>query len=259
MKRSSIFFALFVVLFGSISPLQAGRYYIPKISRWATPDPALRQTLPQQLLRIHQGKLLSTSPYSYTFNNPLKYTDPNGKTPWDILDWAAFAYSAYELYKQPSWENAGWALADLGGALLPIVPSSGLVRHGGKLISRADLLRLNRAAGNIGEAIVERQLREAGEAFATQVVRGDAVLDFVTGSGKVIEVKNIDWAAPSYQKGGAVTGLINKIGEQLRKYSGVLQEGEKLILKITKPQDAKTIKQLEEMAKRRNATIEWLE
>jgi RHS repeat-associated protein len=116
----------------------AGRKYMPDIARWAAPDPVLRDKLPNDLVKLQNGKLLSTSPYGYAFDHPLRYTDPDGKTPWDIVDWAMFAKSAYDFYKNPTWANAGWAVADLAGAALPIVPSTGIFRHGAKLITGTD-------------------------------------------------------------------------------------------------------------------------
>lgn len=48
----------------------AGRYYDCRVARWTTPDP-LMQCFPEW------------SPYNYTFNNPLRFVDPNGLAPGD--------------------------------------------------------------------------------------------------------------------------------------------------------------------------------
>jgi len=51
------------------------RYYMPDIGRWGQIDPMAES-------------MASWSPYSYTFNNPLKYTDPTGMAPFgDYFDW----------------------------------------------------------------------------------------------------------------------------------------------------------------------------
>jgi hypothetical protein len=142
--------------------------------------------------------------------------------------------------------------------LLPIVPSTGLFRHGSKLLSKADLIKFNAKAGKAAEQLVETGLKESGESFTKQVVRGSSRLDFVIGAGNVIEVKNINWGAKTYQKSGGVTGRISNIRDQLSKYKDTLKEGEKLTLKITKPDDAKVLKQLEDMAENVGATIDYL-
>lgn len=82
MKKAMVLLCLAVALIASTQELYAGRYFVPEMARWTTPDPALRDKLPNQLVKIQNGILLSTSPYSYTFDNPLKYIDPNGKFPY---------------------------------------------------------------------------------------------------------------------------------------------------------------------------------
>ncbi|WOI21617.1 T6SS effector amidase Tae4 family protein [Nonlabens ulvanivorans] len=48
------------------------RYYNPKFSQWLSVDPLAE-------------KMPSWSPYNYTFNNPIRYTDPTGMAP-EIVD-----------------------------------------------------------------------------------------------------------------------------------------------------------------------------
>ena len=43
------------------------RYYDPFIARWPSADPESK-------------KYPDVSPYAYVFNNPMRYTDPNGDT-----------------------------------------------------------------------------------------------------------------------------------------------------------------------------------
>jgi len=259
MRKSSLIVCLIISIFLAINPVFAGRYYMPEIGRWATPDPELQKMLPNDLVKFQGGKLLTTSPYVYSYDNPLRYVDPDGNSPWDILDIASFGLSLKEFINKPTWSNAGWLLADAAG-LLPIVPSTGLVRHGSQLLSKADLLKINFNAGKAAEQLVETGLKESGESFTKQVVRGSSRLDFVVTSSKnVIEVKNINWGAKTYQKSGGVTGRINKIRDQLLKYKDTLKECEQLILKITKPDDQKALKQLNQMIENVGAKIEWLE
>lgn len=59
----------------------AGRYYDARTARWLTPDPALRDGDPQKQVKKYGYKLFKTSPFNYSFNNPLKYVDTDGKWP----------------------------------------------------------------------------------------------------------------------------------------------------------------------------------
>jgi len=44
-------------------------------------DPIFSEMPPNKLLEFQNGRLLGYNPYNYTYNNPLIYTDPNGKFP----------------------------------------------------------------------------------------------------------------------------------------------------------------------------------
>lgn len=59
----------------------AGRYYDARTARWTTPDPALRDGNPQEQIKKYGHKLFEMSPYNYSFNNPLRYIDQDGKWP----------------------------------------------------------------------------------------------------------------------------------------------------------------------------------
>lgn len=102
----------------------AGRMYDPELSRFMSIDPILEEKAPNDLLKIHQGKLYSYNPYNYTFNNPLRYVDPDGKTPWDIIDIGFAVASVYDAFSDPSASNIFWASVDVVAAAAPIVPSS---------------------------------------------------------------------------------------------------------------------------------------
>lgn len=161
MKKTMILLCLAVTLIASTQELYAGRYFVPEMARWATPDPALRDKLPNELVKIQNGKLLSTSPYGYAFDNPLRYTDPDGKTPWDIVDIAAAALSIKDFIEKPTLTNAALAAVDVIGAAVPVVPSLGTFRHGAQLLSKVDdavdLVRGLDKASDLGK------LRSVGE------------------------------------------------------------------------------------------------
>ncbi|MBD3197233.1 MAG: hypothetical protein GF317_19420 [Candidatus Lokiarchaeota archaeon] len=108
MRKSILSIGLIISLFVLISPVFAGRYYIPEIGRWATPDPALQTMSPNELVKFQGGKLLMTSPYCYSYNNPLKYIDPDGKRPWSAHEKKIVLNAMREAERKfyTSWGNA---------------------------------------------------------------------------------------------------------------------------------------------------------
>lgn len=156
MKRTLNLLLAALFILSTFNVLFAGRYYMPEIARWATPDPALQQMHPNQLLKIHNGMLLSTSPYVYTFNNPLRYTDPNGETPWDLIDIGFAIWSVKDAIADPTAGNIGWATLDVITAAAPIVPSSGYFRRGAKAVNKAiDLIEGGDKVKEATQAVVK--------------------------------------------------------------------------------------------------------
>ena len=140
--------------------LYAGaRYYMPAIGRWTSVEPLLNELPPNKLLRIRGRQLLATSPYNYTFNNPINLSDPDGKCPDCVFDVITVGLSAKDFFDNPNWGKAGWLLADVAGAALPFVPSTGSFRHGGKLLTQGEritdagrMLSARRAIGMSADA-----------------------------------------------------------------------------------------------------------
>lgn len=58
-----------------------GRHYDARTARWLIPDPALRDGDPQKQMKKYGRRLFESCPYSYSFNNPLRYVDQDGKWP----------------------------------------------------------------------------------------------------------------------------------------------------------------------------------
>jgi len=126
MKHAKLLFVFtLLVLFNSVF---AGRYYDAATGRWLQVDP-LADSYP------------SWSPYNYTLDNPIKNVDPDGKAVETALDVISVGLSANDMYQNPSWENAGWLVADVIGAVLPFVPAAGIIRHAGKIDNVVDLVR----------------------------------------------------------------------------------------------------------------------
>lgn len=137
MKRTLVLLCLAVALFATKDALYAGRYYVPEMARWATPDPALRDKLPNDLVQIQDGKLLSTSPYVYTYDNPLKYTDPDGKIPTVVV--GALSGAALDIGLQVATNYfQGRPLTDIDYGSVALSAGAGAVGAG--LLSKAGKL-----------------------------------------------------------------------------------------------------------------------
>ena len=63
--------------------------------------------------------------YCYAANNPYKSADPDGRVIDTIADIGFIGYSAYTLYKAPSWTNAAALGADVVGAAVPFATGLG--------------------------------------------------------------------------------------------------------------------------------------
>jgi len=73
------------------------RYYDPKTSVWQSPDPALTSYLDGEA-NGGVGNPANLAAYSYSYNNPVRLTDPDGRTPegspsllgsmWNSIPWA---------------------------------------------------------------------------------------------------------------------------------------------------------------------------
>ncbi|HEY0736680.1 MAG TPA: RHS repeat-associated core domain-containing protein, partial [Herpetosiphonaceae bacterium] len=132
------------------------RYYDPRTSVWQSTDPILEKYLPSGKDKSNlAGKggvynSFNLGLYSYSYQNPVRYTDPDGNSPWDIVDVGFWLWSAKDFYDNPSWSNAGWLVLDTA-SLLPIVPSSGWARRGAQALSHGShALALRRLRGPAG-------------------------------------------------------------------------------------------------------------
>jgi len=89
------------------------RYYDSALNRFIQPDSIVPNLYnPQDLNR-----------YSYTRNNPVRYTDPTGHFPDWFFDVLSVAFDVAQLWAEPSWENAGWLTLDTVLWVVPVVPA----------------------------------------------------------------------------------------------------------------------------------------
>ncbi len=119
------------------------------VSRWINPDP----------LADHPNQL-DKSPYAAMWNNPVYWTDPDGRCPWCIV-WAVVeiglaVYDAYETGATITDKNAStgekWAAAG-GFALGAIIPGGGYSK-GAKEVTKA-------AVGTTTEKVVKETSKDA--------------------------------------------------------------------------------------------------
>lgn len=101
------------------------RYYDPAIGRFITADSIVPNFAdPQSLNR-----------YSYTLNNPIIYTDPNGNFPWfAVLAGAAFggvmsAITGGDIWDSAAYSAMGWAAGEAANML--IARTIGSIMSGG--------------------------------------------------------------------------------------------------------------------------------
>lgn len=152
------------------------------VSRWISPDP----------LADHPTQI-GLTPYHYAGNNPIYWTDPDGRCPWCLV-WAAVeiglaVYDAYETGAtiiDPKASTTDKVLAAGGFALGAILPGGGYGAGAKKVgkeaieltteqsVKKGQQMITNSKVGKEGEKIVTEQLtKEAGE--------GKKVLNQVTG------------------------------------------------------------------------------
>jgi RHS repeat-associated protein len=139
------------------------RYYASRIGRFTTVDPLMDQQKalvdPQQWNR-----------YAYVRNNPLRYTDPDGRAIETLWDVANIAWSAKAVWDNPSSLSNWAALAlDVGATVLPGVPAvGGTLRVVGRIDDVVDGTKAVRALPAISSTTIETALATGAEAAGRQ-------------------------------------------------------------------------------------------
>jgi RHS repeat-associated protein len=103
----------------ALTPIQMGaRVYLPTLGRFTAVDPTEGGT---------------DNNYAYA-NDPVNEFDLSGNIVETIADVAAIAYDIHEMYKKPSWGNAGMLAWSVAAAIVPVVPGSYAGRAGSAAI-----------------------------------------------------------------------------------------------------------------------------
>ena len=104
-----------------------GRYYDPTVCRMLNADAYMNGN----------ANMMENNLFGYASNNPVTYYDPTGSFVDTVVDIISVSWSAYDLYKHPTWGNLGYLAWDVVAAAVPIVPAS-YVAKGAKALSKAD-------------------------------------------------------------------------------------------------------------------------
>ncbi len=210
------------------------------VSRWISPDP----------LAEHPTQI-GLTPYHYAGNNPVYWTDPDGRCPWCLV-WAAVEvglaiYDAYETGTTIIDPNAStgekWAAA--GGFVLgAIMPGGGYGKGAKETVKAVDkAMDAGKAIENTApawkksEQFIESTVKgepqkvfKAGEAQQTaQRIKGSSVPDvWDNATQTAFEVKNYTKSLQS----GNYSGLVSNMSKQYQQRLTNLPEGAKQVFKI---------------------------
>lgn len=104
--------------------LLGARIYDPASGRFLTPDP-------QSLTQVDLTNPQRLNRYAYGLNNPYRYQDPSGEVPLEtVMDIVDIGMSAYDMYNEPSWTNAGLLTWSIAATVIPYVPGAWVAKAG---------------------------------------------------------------------------------------------------------------------------------
>ncbi|MBN1208048.1 MAG: AHH domain-containing protein [Myxococcaceae bacterium] len=175
------------------------RYYDPRVGLWASPDPAATQYLDGAGLGgVHNPVNLAA--YTYAAANPLRFMDPDGRTPWDrvvgglkllggVMEIAAGAAGGIAT----SWTGVG---AVVGGVA---------VVHGAD-VAAAGLTQL--LTGEQTSSFTSRGLQAAGMSHENAELADSGVSVILTLGGSSLANAPRAVLTPALSSGGTATNLV---------------------------------------------------
>ncbi len=234
------------------------RYYDAKTSLWLNTDPLSGYNPVQEVEHYidgqHNGGIfnpMNMSTYSYTYQNPIRYIDPNGKQV-DVVDFIPLVGSGRDIYRGIRDGDAlTFGIGVIGLVADVATLGSGTVVKGGlkagvkigvkelgestiktgskTIISKAEQLAINKSVGKAAENLITKQLikKYAGSTVGSQITArfadGTAVVfdNVIVKNGKVQLInetksgvaKLTKQQARFFEKGESVTFVGNKAKE----------------------------------------------
>ena len=146
------------------------RYYAPSIGRFTTVDPVF--TWQENIVDPQRWNR-----YAYARNNPLRYTDPDGRVIDTVADVGFIAWDVFDIgrsvYRGEGTAGSQWLAlgGDVLGAAIPFATGIGAAIRAGSKVEHAieagrageALITANRAAGKAAEAKVAGELVAEGK------------------------------------------------------------------------------------------------
>jgi len=154
------------------------RTYDPVIGRFMQVDPILFDLTPNELIDFQNGYLHSFTPYNYTFNNPLIYVDPDGRSIVSFMKIKGSFSKAWENLKEGNLidaaneaigatMNAALSLTEPTDIATDLMPG-GLAIKSAK-VTKSVINRLISSATRIQKGKTERGI----QALSKKIGRGD--------------------------------------------------------------------------------------
>jgi RHS repeat-associated protein len=221
---------------------QFGRFLSPDeftggpVDAFSASDPLPPSPLPYADITNPQ----SLNKYTYTWNNPLRYTDPDGHFIDTILDVVFIAHDLVELAKNPNQENVTALALDTASAFIPFASGLGKGYKAAKALERAKQLEKAVELGKEGEK-------------AAGIIKNTKHVDSLTNTAKFRVPDEMTKAGIREVKNVKELSLTNQIKDLL-----LASRKAKKKLTIVIRKDTKLSKPLQELVDKGQIKIEYL-
>ena len=208
----------------------------------------------------------SLNRYSYTYNNPLKYTDPTGHNPWWILlleglNLYGIVCDAQVFGQNPTLTNFAWLSLDVVDptpmawgagkkAFLRAVNDWSFVSHAGNYEKSGVWLKNNFERGK------ELEKRLGGMCNNYPTIDGFIKVEGTDFASSITSIKSMDITSPAYNQGNRLLSQLEDYLNELEKFTGATYKGEDLFinrdttrrLELVFPPTALTVKQEDQLS-----------